>query len=286
MCGAGGKYNTKTEGGSLMNLCTESLWKDICKIRKEAPLVHNITNYVVMNCTANALLALGASPVMAHEIREVEEMTAISRALVVNIGTLSVPWVESMKRAMQKARDLHIPVVLDPVGMGATSYRSEAVHTLLENAPVTALRGNASEILALAWSRERTKGVDSLADSENAREAAAFLAQKYNCVVCVSGPRDYVISREQQGCIENGDPLMARVTGMGCSASAFCGAFLALGGPPFSAVLHAMAAMGIAGEMAALRSSGPGSLQQSFLDSLYNLTEEDLSRHLKGDLIA
>ncbi len=268
-----------------MNLCADSLWQDICRIRKEAPLVHNITNYVVMNCTANALLALGASPVMAHEIREVEEMVAISRALVINIGTLSSPWVESMKRGMQKARDLHIPVVLDPVGMGATSYRGDVVHALLETAPVTALRGNASEIRALAWSRERTKGVDSLADSENAREAGAFLAKKYNCVVCVSGPRDYVISPEKEGCMENGDPMMTRVTGMGCTASALCGAFLALGGSPFSAVLHAMATMGIAGEMGASQSKGPGTLQQNFLDSLHSITEEDISRHLKGSII-
>ncbi len=265
-----------------MNLCANSLWDKVVHLRKEAPLIHNITNYVVMNNTANALLALGASPVMAHEIREVEEMVSISRALVVNIGTLSSPWVTSMQRAMQKAGNLRIPVVLDPVGVGATSYRTEAAHALLEAAPVTALRGNASEILALAGKQERTKGVDSLKNSENAREAAAFLAEKYDCVVCVSGPRDYVISPGKSGCVENGHPLMTKVTGMGCTASAFCGAFLAVEDSPFSGVLYAMTIMGVAGELGVSRSNGPGSLQQNFLDVLYNLTEEDLQKHMRG----
>ncbi|HOO62810.1 MAG TPA: hydroxyethylthiazole kinase, partial [Synergistaceae bacterium] len=261
-----------------MNLCAHSLWENVVRLRKEAPLVHNITNYVVMNSTANALLALGASPVMAHEILEVEEMVSISRALVVNIGTLSSPWVESMKRGISKASELHIPVVLDPVGLGATSYRAETVSALLAAAPVSVIRGNASEIQALVSSQERTKGVDSLRSSENALEAAELLANRYNCVICISGARDYVIAPDKKGCIENGNSLMTRVTGMGCTASAFCGAFLAVEEDPFSAVLHAMAVMGVAGELAALNSQGPGSLQQNFLDILHNLTEEDLKK--------
>ena len=183
------------------------VWSDVQKIRAEAPLVHNITNYVVMNSTANALLALGASPVMAHAAEEVEEMVGLARALVLNIGTLSPPWVEAMLRAGGAARKRGIPVVLDPVGAGATRYRTETARRILDEVGPTIVRGNPSEIRALASAEGRTKGVDSTHGSEEAVEAARALAEAHGCVVSVSGVVDVVVSASSTVRIANGHPL-------------------------------------------------------------------------------
>lgn len=165
----------------------EDIWTDIVRIRSEAPLVHNITNFVVMNTTANALLAIGASPVMAHAVEEVEAMVRLARALVINIGTLSGPWITSMRKAAAAARQCGIPVVLDPVGAGATSFRTRTAHRILADSPPTIIRGNASEIRALHYAESETKGVDSRHDAEAALDAARELAKKFGCVVSVSG---------------------------------------------------------------------------------------------------
>lgn len=260
-----------------MKVSTESIWRDLVKIRKSAPLVHNITNYVVMNPTANALLALGASPVMAHALEEAAEMVTMAGALVVNIGTLSPAWVQGMHRAILRAKELQIPVVLDPVGAGATPYRNRTLCELLEKGGADIIRGNASEIQAMVDAEATTRGVDSSAAAEESLQAAQTLAERERCTVCVSGAVDYIVNGEQVYQVHNGDPLMTRVTGMGCTASAYCGAFAAVN-PHFpAAAAHAMAIMGIAGELAMERACGPGSLQLHFIDAVYNLNREQIA---------
>jgi hydroxyethylthiazole kinase len=260
---------------------THMIWDDIQKIRTEAPLVHNITNYVVMNTTANALLSIGASPVMAHAVEEVEEMTGLARALVINIGTLSPTWVEAMLRAGRAARTRDIPIVLDPVGSGATKYRTDTALMLIQEIKPAIIRGNASEIKSLLRSGPGAKGVDSRHVPEEVLEEAKALSMSAGCVVSVSGPVDLIVKGDKVVRVSNGHPMMSKVTGMGCTASAITGAFAAVNKSPFLAAAHAMAAMGIAGEMAAGQSAGPGSFQVNFLDVLSNIQESDITQRLK-----
>ncbi len=262
-------------------ITSETLWTDIQKIRAEAPLVHNITNYVVMNTTANALLSIGASPVMAHAIEEVEEMVGIARALVINIGTLSAPWIKSMLKAARAAKKRGIPIVLDPVGAGATRLRTDTAHKLLSEAPPAIIRGNASEIRALFHAEGATKGVDSTHGAEEALEASIELSKRYQCSVSVSGAVDVIVQGEKIIRVLNGHPMMPKVTGLGCTASALTGAFAAVNSSALHAAAHAMAVMGIAGEIAAEQSKGPGTLQLHFLDALYQLNESDIKKRLK-----
>jgi hydroxyethylthiazole kinase len=264
-----------------MKITAVEIYKSVELIRRQAPVVHNITNYVVMNNTANALLAIGASPVMAHAEEEVEEMVNIASALVINIGTLSERWINSMFRAARQARKKGIPVILDPVGAGATSYRTKTARDLISHEPPSIIRGNASEIMALYDDKSRTKGVDSSASSDSAIDTALKLSEIHKCAVCVSGATDYIVGEEKIVKIRNGHPLMSRVTGLGCTASALCGAFAAVEKSSFAATVEAMAVMGIAGEMAAGTASGPGSLQTHFLDCLYRLSENDICQRLK-----
>jgi hydroxyethylthiazole kinase len=256
------------------------LWQDVERIRAAAPLVHNITNYVVMNTTANALLAIGASPVMAHAIEEVKEMTGLAGALVINIGTLSASWIEAMLEAGREAGRRGIPVVLDPVGVGATRFRTETALRLLREVAPAIVRGNASEIRALADSGHGTKGVDSTHAAGEALDAARSIAGQFRCVVAVSGATDMIVSDSATMRIHNGHPMMPRVTGLGCTATALTGAFAAVNSSPLEAAAHAMAVMGIAGEMAAERSPGPGSFQMHFLDALYLMRESDIRSRL------
>lgn len=257
------------------------IWQDLQRIRAEAPLIHNITNYVVMNTTANALLSLGASPVMANALEEVEDMVAIARALVINIGTLSAPWIDAMLKAGQAARKRGVPIILDPVGAGATRFRTETAQRLLREIPPAIIRGNASEIRSLSHFEGETKGVESTHTSEDALAAARDLAGRCHCVVSVSGATDLIVSERSVIRVANGHPMMPRVTGLGCAATALTGAFAAVNPSPLKAAAHAMAIMGIAGEIAAERSRGPGSLQVNFLDALSLLQESDIQRRLK-----
>lgn len=250
-------------------------------MRAEAPLVHNITNFVVMNTTANALLALGASPVMAHAEEEVEEMTGIARALVINIGTLSTPWVRSMLLAGRAARRAGRPIVLDPVGAGATRFRTETAQELLRELSPTVVRGNASEIRALVLADAHTKGVDSSHGSDQALEAARVLAGRHGSVTVVSGAVDLVVSEGHLARIANGHPLMPKVTGLGCVATALIGAFAAVNPCPREAAAHAMAVMGIAGEIASERAEGPATFLVRFLDALYLLDESAIRSRLR-----
>ena len=266
-----------------MKLTASSIWASILAIRKTSPVIHNITNYVVMNNSANALLAVGASPVMAHAEEEVEDMAGIANALVLNIGTLSPPWIRAMFRAASRAAERKIPIILDPVGAGATPYRTAAARELLRECPPAIIRGNASEIMALLDEGAKTQGVDSSAVSHDAVAVARQLSHTYGCVVCVSGETDYIVFGSDITRVMNGHILMTRVTGLGCTATALCGAFASVNSVYAEATAQAMAVMGIAGEMAAHDSPGPGSLQVHFLDTLYGMSQGDIADRIRTD---
>lgn len=254
----------------------ERLASALGAVRAKSPLVHNITNYVAMNNSANALLAIGASPVMAHWTDEMEEMTAIAGALVTNIGTLDTEWIEGMFAAGRAANRRGVPIVLDPVGAGATSQRTATALRLIEECKPTVIRGNGSEIMALVNADVKSKGVDSSASSHDALSAAKTLAHNTGAVVVISGATDYITDGTTTYTVEGGDPIMTSVTGMGCTSTALVGAFLAVESDAMVAATSAMAIMSLAGERAASYSKGSGSMQVNFLDELYNLTPDTL----------
>ena len=250
-------------------------------VRVNSPLVHNITNYVAMNFSANALLAAGASPVMAHAADEVADMAMIAGALVINIGTLDAEWVASMLMAGKAKHEAGGVVILDPVGVGATAYRTETAWRIIEECHPDIIRGNASEIMALINADIKSKGVDSSCSSDDAVESAKKLAVRTGSIVVISGETDYVTDGSRVETIANGSRMMPRVTAMGCTASSMVGAFAAVNPDLFEASLNAMALMGVAGEIAALNSAGPGSLLANFVDTLYNITEEELAQTVR-----
>ena len=261
---------------------TRLVWDIVCKIRETSPLVHNITNFVVMNNTANGLLALGASPIMAHAEGELEELLGLASALVLNIGTLSESWGAAMLRAAQLAARKNLPVVVDPVGAGASSLRTQLSLELIRLAGEhLIIRGNASEVMALAGEASQTHGVDSRAEADEAMQAAESLAQARKCVVVVSGERDIITGGKDTWLVHGGHPMMQRVTGLGCTASAIVGACAGVADSPLAAGVAGMAVMSAAGGLAAAKSAGPGSLQVNFLDALYNLSEGDLRAQVK-----
>lgn len=259
----------------------DSLVNDLEAVRRQSPLIHNITNYVVMNNTANALLAVGASPVMIHAIDEVAEMAALASALVINIGTVEQSWLEAMIEAGKSARSKHKPIVFDPVGAGATAYRISISSQIIEACTPSIIRGNASEIMALCHVDIKTKGVDSTASSDSALDSAKLLAKQTGAVVVISGETDYITDGEAVEYVKNGSPMMEKVTGLGCTATALVAAFAAVNPDRLAAATHAMAVMGICGELAAKKSRGNGSLQVNFLDELYLLNEETIRKTLK-----
>jgi len=263
-----------------------ALWTDVQAVRERAPLVHSITNLVVMNFNANALLAVGASPVMAHAQEEVRDMVAIAQALVLNIGTLEPAWIRAMQLALREARLRGIPVVLDPVGAGATPYRNAALTELMACGAPTIVRGNGSEIMSLAGLATKTRGVDSSAASVEALDAARVVAAEFGCVVCVSGADDLIVDAAGRwATLSNGHPWMTRITGVGCTASALVGAFAAVQPDPWRATLAAMACLGVVGELAVERTqaagAGVGRLQVELLDGLHLLAESSFTARLK-----
>jgi hydroxyethylthiazole kinase len=246
-------------------------------IRERRPLVHQITNYVVMNETANATLALGALPVMAHAREEVEQMAAAAAALVLNIGTLSEPWVESMILAGKAANAAGVPVVLDPVGAGATRFRTETAERIIHELSVSVVRGNAGEIATLAGQEAEMRGVDSIGVSVPVWEIAKSAARLFGCVVSVTGPIDHVSDGESNLSVANGHELLGVVTGTGCMSTAITGCFLAVKPEaPLESAAEALAAFGVAAEDAALGANGPGTFHAALYDALYNLDPDTL----------
>jgi hydroxyethylthiazole kinase len=239
--------------------------------------VHQITNYVVMNETANATLAVGALPVMAHALDEVEEMVGHAAALVLNIGTLSPPWVEAMLLAGRTANAGGVPVVLDPVGAGATAYRTETAKRILHEVKVDVLRGNAGEVATLVGVAAEVRGVESVATGGEPAGIARAAASALGLVASVTGPVDHVSDGTQLVRIANGHPLLAAITGTGCMSSAITGCFLAASpSSPLAAAVGALVAFGVAGEDAAVGASGPGTFHAGLYDALAALDPSTL----------
>lgn len=256
-------------------------WKDLIsenldRVHTQHPLVHNITNFVVMNSSANILLAQGAMPVMAHAINEVEHMVSLAHALVLNIGTLTDEWVEAMIKAGKMANEKAVPVVLDPVGAGATPLRTEKAKEILQEVRIAVLRGNASEINALAVSGGKTRGVDSVHQADEVLGGALSLIEEYHLVLGISGETDIIADGNRVIRVSNGSPMMQKVTGTGCGLSATVGAFLGVEKDALTATVSAFAFYNIAGELAEGHSKGPGSFNVAFVDALDEVSVKDL----------
>jgi hydroxyethylthiazole kinase len=247
------------------------------RLRERKPLIHQITNYVVMNETANVTLALGALPVMAHAREEVEEMVGLAGALVINIGTLSPHWVDAMLVAGKAANAGNVPVVLDPVGAGATRYRTETARRLLGEVKVSVLRGNQGEIATLVGVAAEVRGVESIGAGGDPADLARAAARNLGLVASVTGVVDHVSDGERVLAIANGHELLAAVTGTGCMSSAITGAFLAAKPQdPLAAAAEALATFGVAAEDAARDAKGPGSFHVGLYDALAALDPETL----------
>jgi hydroxyethylthiazole kinase len=241
-------------------------------LAEKRPLVHHITNYVVMNLTANVTLALGGSPVMAHDTAEVEEMASFASALVINIGTLSPRWIDAMFLAGKKAKARGIPVVLDPVGAGATALRTDCCRRLLSEVRPDIVRGNRAEITVLAGAVARISGVDSLETGSDPVDLYKAFARESGAVVCASGPSDWVTDGSRLLRVDNGHPMFGRVTGMGCSATSAIGVLAAAGLPALDATALAMGLFGACGEEAAVAAQGPGTFVPALIDALHRVS--------------
>ncbi|MDC0336300.1 hydroxyethylthiazole kinase [Pseudodesulfovibrio sp.] len=253
-------------------------WRDLELIRTTNPLVLNVTNYVVANTTANALLALGASPIMSFAKEEVTELVGLSDALVVNVGTLNTSDIDVMSGAWRAANKQGIPVILDPVGAGASRLRIDTPLSMLSRYRPTCIRGNASEVMTLAGEAGEAKGVDSTRSTDSAVIGAKALAQVYNCVVCASGEDDVVTDGSTVYRVKGGHGMMPRITGLGCTATALCAAFSGVNKEPLLAIVHGMVAMAIAGKIAGDKADGPGTLQLHLYDALYSMQKDDVER--------
>jgi hydroxyethylthiazole kinase len=250
------------------------------ELRRRKPLIHQITNYVVMNETANATLAIGALPVMAHAPEEVEEMAAAAGAVVLNIGTLSKHWVDAMILAGKAANRAGVPVVLDPVGVGATRFRTDTARRILDEVDVSVVRGNPAEVAALAGVEAEIRGVESIGAAAEGAELAREAAKTLGTVASVTGATDYVSDSTRTLAVANGDPLLATITGSGCMSSAMTGCFVAVE-DDVDAAAAALAAFGLAGEDAARGAHGPGTFHANLYDALYNLAPEKLAERAR-----
>jgi hydroxyethylthiazole kinase len=243
------------------------------EVRRVHPLVHHITNNVVTAFTANVTLCLGAAPVMAPAIEESPEMAASANVLLLNIGTLDPAQVASMLAAGKKANEAGIPIVLDPVGAGATRLRTDSALRLMKELKLSVIRGNPGEIQALCGKGGSVRGVDS-SGAELDREAFAALSRSTGAVVAVTGETDYVTDGKRECTIPFGHPMMGRVTGTGCGATTAIACFVGAGGKVMERTVGGLAAYGIAGKMAAEKANGPGSFVAHFLDALASLSDE------------
>ena len=248
------------------------------KIRKTNPLIHNITNIVVANYSANGLLALGASPVMADAVEEVAEMAKAADALVINMGTLNRDTVESMIVAGKSANEVQTPVILDPVGVGATTFRTQVSQQLLKQIKFAVVRGNAAEIANMIGEKWQIKGVDAGSAKGNVTELAKTAANKLDTVVVVTGKDDIITNGSETFAVHNGHPLLTKVTGSGCLLSAVVGAFAAVENNYLEAATAALVYYGVAAEIAANKTDeqGPGSFQMEFLNQLSMVSSSEI----------
>lgn len=257
----------------------------LTEVRKQVPLVHNITNYVTVNDCANVVLAIGASPIMADDKKEVEDITSISAALVLNIGTLNERTVESMLLAGKKANEKNIPVIFDPVGAGASAFRNETTKRILEEIKISILRGNLSELSYIAGLEAATKGVDSAeADNKNdSVEVAKKAAQQINGVVAITGVIDVISDGQKVVKIHNGTKMLSKVTGTGCMTSALTGAYAGAGKDYLTAAVGGVATMAIAGEIAEEKAgdSGLGSFHMAIIDAISKLDFAEIEKRAR-----
>lgn len=264
---------------------TEEMQNTLAAIRERGPLVHCITNYVTVNDVANALLAIGASPIMADAIEETADITAISQALVLNMGTLNARTVTSMIASAVRANRLDIPVVFDPVGAGASGFRGITARGIMDQSRIAVVRGNISEVSYLAGLKAQTKGVDAAeADEENdAATIARTVAARRHCTVAVTGAVDAISDGVRTVRISNGTPLLKRVTGTGCMTSALVGACIGTGADPFVATAAGVTCMGIAGDIAYRKAGekGTGSFHVALIDALSLLDAETFAEYVK-----
>lgn len=257
----------------------EQIAADLIAIRERKPLLHHITNMVVMNETANATLCLGALPVMAHASEEVEEMVAFAGALILNIGTLYPKLIRSMIAAGKKANELGVPVVLDPVGVGATSLRTESARQILDEIEVSVIRGNAAEVSILGGFEGEIRGVESVGGGGDLAGVASDFARRQGGVVAITGKEDIVSDGTRTAVVANGDRMLGTVTGTGCMSTTIVGGFSAVQNDPFKAAVGALVAFGLAGEAAAkIAGDRPGSFHVSLYDSLALLSPDDIEK--------
>jgi len=251
------------------------------RIRHQRPLIHHITNFVVMNDTANLTLALGALPVMAHAREEVADMVSMAGALVLNPGTLSPEWVEAMLIAGKRANELGVPIVLDPVGAGATRLRTESNLHLLEELDIAVRRGNPGEIGALAGIKGKVKGVESIGELDDPLEVARRMAKRFGATVAITGQLDLISDGERAIAVDNGHAMLKTITGTGCMATTAIAAFAAVEGDRLLAAAAGLACFGLAAELAAAGAKGPGSFKVALFDALHNLTAEQIAKGVK-----
>ena len=251
------------------------------KVRQEKPLVHHITNWVTIYDCANITRAIGALPVMAHAKEEVEQMASISGALVLNIGTLTVDLVEAMILAGKKANEKKIPVVLDAVGVGATKLRDDKALEIMEKIHVDIIKGNSSEIGRLAGAKSETKGVEAISVEGNLVDIAKKLASERECTVVITGKEDVISNGNDVYICKNGHEMMGKFVGTGCMAASVIGAFAAVEKDYAKAAAAALACFGIAGELAARTSTGPGTYKEHFYDEIFNLDKDTITDMIK-----
>ena len=267
----------------------------LSNVRERTPLVHNITNYVTVNDCANILLACGGSPIMSDDAAEVEDITSICGGLNINIGTLNQNTIPSMFLAGKRANALSHPVLLDPVGAGASKLRTETAAKLLEEVKFAVIRGNISEIKALAQGTNSTKGVDASEEDEatasNLGSVVAFarsLSEKTGAIIAITGATDIIVDKANACTITNGHPMMSKITGTGCMLSAMTTAFVTANPEqPFEAVCTAVIAMGLCGELAQRRLTeldGNSSYRNYIIDAVYRLTAEQLVEGAKYEM--
>ncbi len=264
-----------------MNEINRQIAEAFSRIRQTKPLIHHITNLVVMNDTANVTLHLGALPVMAHAPEEVVQMTRMSGALVLNIGTLTSLWIESMRIAGQAANEHGIPIVLDPVGAGATAFRTQMSQFLLKELKIAILRGNAGEIGALSGAGGVVKGVESVEGVKDPAAVAQAMAKEQDTVVVIGGKRDILSDGKRVLGVDNGHAWLTTITGTGCMVTTAVAAFGAVERDYLIAAAGGLACFGLAAELAAQKASGPASFKVALLDQIYNLQPEQLAQGAK-----
>ncbi len=262
-----------------------SICNTLKKIREQKPLIHHITNWVTIYDCANIVRVIGALPVMAHAAEEVRQMTSISSALVLNIGTLTVDLVKSMILAGKKANDKNIPVILDAVGVGATDLRTDKAREILNKIKISILKGNSSEIGTLAGVKAETKGVEAISVKGSIIEIAKKLAGRENLTAVITGKEDTISNGKDVYICRNGHHMMGSFVGSGCMAASVIGTFAAVEKNYTLASADALSFLGIAGELAAKTAEGPYSYKALLFDKIFNLSEGEIKKMKKLEKI-